>query len=141
MDFELRPSTEADRDWLRALDRTTMRRPGDDEAERRASFDRHFDPAVVRVIVAGGRDVGVLRVEERGPDLYVAVIEIAPEAQGRGLGTAVLRSVLARADAERRAVGLRVLAVNAGARRLYERLGFRVVADDGEKVEMRYEPR
>ena len=144
--FSLRPATAADRESLYALDRAAMRKSAEaaggwDEAARRASFDRHFDPARISVIVVDGRDVGVLRLEERGDTLYVAVIEVAPDAQGRGIGTAVMRRVLARADAEARPVGLRVLEANARARALYERLGFRETWRADGKVEMRYDPR
>lgn len=46
-----------------------------------------------------------------------------PDHQGRGLGTELLRRVLARADARRLPVRLQVLKGNP-ARRLYRRLGF-----------------
>lgn len=138
MTFELRAATEADREWLFALDRTTTGEAGEPAAAR-ASFDRHFAPGAIQVIVAGGADCGALRVEQRGDTLYLAVLEVAPEAQGRGLGTAVLRALLARADAEGRPVALRVHKGNAGARGLYERLGFRVTGESGAKWEMRRE--
>jgi GNAT superfamily N-acetyltransferase len=108
MHFELRPATPSDREWLFALDCATMGAAGGPDPTgveaRRASFDRHFDPALISVIRAGGRDAGALRLEERGDALYLAVLEVAPDLQGRGLGTAVLRHVLARAAAERRPV-------------------------------------
>jgi RimJ/RimL family protein N-acetyltransferase len=47
---------------------------------------------------------------------------VAPERQGEGLGTALVRSVLDRCDREGLPAYLE--ASNAGSRRLYERLGF-----------------
>jgi ribosomal protein S18 acetylase RimI-like enzyme len=47
--------------------------------------------------------------------------------------------VLARAAAERRPVVLRVHRANERARRLYERLGFRVAAGTDTKYELRYD--
>jgi ribosomal protein S18 acetylase RimI-like enzyme len=144
MHFELRPATPADRDWLFALDCATMGAEGGGaggpELEvRRASFDRHFDPSAVSVIRTGGRDAGALRLEERAGALYLAVLEVTPELQGRRLGTAVLRQVLARAAAERRPVVLRVRRTNVRARRLYERLGFRVAAETDAKYELQHD--
>ena len=49
--------------------------------------------------------------------------------QGRGLGSAVLRTVLKRTDAQGMTVGLNVLQGSA-ARRLYEHHGFVVEAQD-----------
>ncbi|MFJ6696153.1 GNAT family N-acetyltransferase [Streptomyces sp. NPDC091272] len=54
---------------------------------------------------------------------------LAPAHQGRGLGGAVLRHLLARTDGEGRAVRLDVLQ-GSSARRLYERHGFSLERED-----------
>ena len=144
MQFELRPATDGDREFLYALHRAAMyesvaRTWGWDEAWQRARFDAHFDPRAVQVIRAGGREVGAVRLEERGAELYVAGLAVAPEAQGRGLGTAVLQGLLARAAARRVPVTLQVLKTNPGARRLYERLGFRADGETATHVRLRHD--
>ena len=53
---------------------------------------------------------------------YLWMIGVAPERQGEGLGTALVRSVLDRCDREGLPAYLE--ASNAHSRRLYERLGF-----------------
>ena len=65
-----------------------------------------------------------------GDDWYVQMVAVDPDARGRGVGSALL------AEAERRArqtdcvrLALDVDADNTGARRLYERLGYTVVAE------------
>jgi ribosomal protein S18 acetylase RimI-like enzyme len=68
----------------------------------------------------------VVTVRARPGDLYVQYIGVEPEAQGRGVGTALLEE----GEALAREMGLLrytlyVAADNPGARRLYERLGFR----------------
>jgi len=60
---------------------------------------------------------------------------LAPQYQGRGLGSAVLGAVLDRADAQGVSVRLDVLQGSA-ARRLYERHGFVVEAQDPIDVRM-----
>jgi ribosomal protein S18 acetylase RimI-like enzyme len=60
---------------------------------------------------------------------YVNVLAVVPQQRGRGLGSRLLE----QADATGRALGKRGMSVivsdiNAGARRLYERHGYRVVA-------------
>ena len=67
-----------------------------------------------------GREVGVLDVRDEGDHLYLSRIEILPEGQGRGLGTAVVTAVLGRG----RMVRLDIFPHNVRARRFYERLGF-----------------
>jgi ribosomal protein S18 acetylase RimI-like enzyme len=141
--FELRPAGPADRDRLFALHRAAMREVverawGWEEAEQRARFNARFDPAGVAFIVVGGREVGLLSVNHRPGELYVENVQIVPEEQNRGIGTAVMRSVLARAASLRSAVTLQVLKANVRARQLYERLGFYATGEDGVHVRMRH---
>jgi ribosomal protein S18 acetylase RimI-like enzyme len=142
--FELRPATAADRDRLYAFHRAAMRDVverswGWVEAEQRARFNGRFDPAAFAFIVVGGRDVGVLSVHDRAGELYVENVQIAPEEQSRGVGTAVMRSILARAAALGSAVTLQVLKANVRARQLYERLGFYATGEDDVHVRMRHD--
>jgi ribosomal-protein-alanine N-acetyltransferase len=60
-------------------------------------------------------------------EIHINNLAIRPALRGRGIGTALLHHVLAEAKTlgARRAT-LEVRASNAGARRLYERLGFYV---------------
>lgn len=59
-------------------------------------------------------------------EIHINNVALRPALRGQGLGTALMRRVLreARQLGARRAT-LEVRASNAGARRLYERLGFR----------------
>jgi ribosomal-protein-alanine N-acetyltransferase len=60
-------------------------------------------------------------------EIHINNVAVRPAYRGRGLGTALMRHVLAEARrlGARRAT-LEVRSSNQGARRLYERLGFRV---------------
>jgi GNAT superfamily N-acetyltransferase len=60
---------------------------------------------------------------------------LAPSLQGRGLGSAVLRTLLKQIDADGVPVRLNVLQGSA-ARRLYERHGFTVEVQDPIDVYM-----
>lgn len=96
---------------------------GWDEEVQRAIFRERFAPDSSRIVVVDGRGVGVLAVERRATDRFFANLAIAPTIQGRGLGAAILRGVLADAARDAAPTRLHVLHVNP-ARRLYERLGF-----------------
>jgi ribosomal protein S18 acetylase RimI-like enzyme len=129
-EYALRPATAADYAFLWDLHVATMRPYvastwGWDESVQEQGFRRGFDPAQEQIIVVDGQDAGVLSVEERAEEVFLRHIEIAPQHQRRGLGTAVIGDILARAQALGLPVTLRVLHVNP-ARGLYERLGFRV---------------
>jgi ribosomal protein S18 acetylase RimI-like enzyme len=132
--YGLRDATEADREFLWGLHSRAMRGPvertwGWDEGFQRGFFDEHFDPAGRRIVVVDGRDVGVLQTEQRKDSHFLANVEISPPFQGQGVGTAIVRDLVAEARTRGVPVTLQVLKENPGARRLYERLGFAVTGE------------
>lgn len=103
-------------------------------------YARAHPHAVRMIVVAGGAPIGRLIVD-RGADGWCVVdIALVPRARGKGLGSALLQGVL---DAAARnactCVSLTVEANNR-ARRLYERLGFTVVEENGAGAAMRWRP-
>ncbi len=82
------------------------------------------------VIESDGRPVAMIKVVPQGRALRVVQLQVLPEAQGRGLGRALLQDVIERAARGGQRVTLAVLKANPRARRLYERLGFRAVGED-----------
>jgi ribosomal protein S18 acetylase RimI-like enzyme len=142
--MNLRTANVEDFDFLYGLRRAAMkeyvaRTYGWDEAWQRENFRRHFDPSASRIIVSQGRDAGVLSVSETESEIVLNVVELLPEFQGRGIGTAVVRWVLEDAEGKGKAVKLQVLKVNP-ARRLYERLGFSTVGETETHYLMRATP-
>lgn len=86
--------------------------------------DSEFDPDLCLVAKAGDEVVGFCLCWTSS---FVKDLVVAPEWQGHGLGAALLATAMlalrARGMDE---VQLKVVTANAGARRLYERLGFAV---------------
>lgn len=103
-------------------------------------FVEHFPDAAFLVLVRGGSVIGRLYVDRstRTPRDLVVDILLAPEWRGAGIGAALLRAVQADAAARGREVELHVLRWNAGARRLYERLGFEVADAGSPHILMRW---
>lgn len=146
MEYQPRPASASDRGFLFALHKATMYETiektwGWDEAWQRGNFDRRFNEQTVSIIEVEGRAAGGLWLETRPDVLYVADFQVLPELQGRGIGTAVLRTLIAEAVERGVPIGLAVLPANPRAQRLYERLGFRVVGREDPFIYMRYEPR
>jgi GNAT superfamily N-acetyltransferase len=72
-------------------------------------------------------DDGVIALSKRGSRVwFVDVVYVRPEARGRGVGTDLIRAAAEQLGSDA-VLELDVLESNAGARRLYERLGFRTV--------------
>ena len=128
MDVSLRPATDGDYDFLWWLKGTTMRDYveaiwGWDEAFQRQYFRDRFDPARLEIVERGGEAIGYLSVERREDAIFLGVIEIAPDHQGRGIGTGLIRDLQHEARGRGVPLKLQVLQGNP-ARDLYERLGF-----------------
>jgi ribosomal protein S18 acetylase RimI-like enzyme len=87
--------------------------------------------AWVRLLQADNRGYGY--VDDATPELTVAVL---PAYRGQGVGTQLLTALLRMAATHYRAVSLSVWKENP-ARRLYERLGFVTVREDGVTLTMR----
>ncbi|MFG2650553.1 GNAT family N-acetyltransferase [Streptomyces sp. NPDC048436] len=111
--------------------RATVMRP---DLERLGRYDEHrvrrrlrdaFSPRHTSVIVAEGAFAGCVALRPADDGLWLEHFYLAPALQGRGLGSAVLRTLLARTDAGGDLVRLNVLRGSA-AQRLYERHGFSV---------------
>lgn len=79
--------------------------------------------------VRSGLDGAVLTTQLSASTAHIAQLAVEPSAQGKGLGRAMLEAVLARAaDAGFRQITLLVADTNAGARHLYQQLGFEEAA-------------
>ncbi|WP_310725318.1 GNAT family N-acetyltransferase [Streptomyces sp. N2A] len=140
MEWELRSAQPADIETIVEL-RAVVMRP---DLERLGRFDEHrvrqrlrdsFSPRYTSVIVADDAIAGCVTVRPTEDGRWLEHFYLAPSLQGRGLGSAVLRTLLERTDADGVPVHLNVLQGSA-ARRLYERHGFTMEAQDPIDVHM-----
>jgi predicted acetyltransferase len=139
--YELRPALPEDRALVRELKFSGLRPYvealwGWDDADQERRFGASFAPERQQIIRHEGRDVGMLEVEDRGRELFLAGIYVAEGRRNRGLGAVVLRDVLAGAA---KPVTLRVLRPNP-ARGLYEGLGFRLTGETDTRFLMEWRP-
>lgn len=149
--LELRPITDEDLPLLRAIYagtredelRQTGWPPAQCEAFLRGQFDaqhgwyrKHYREADFDLLIEHGQPVGRLYVHRTARDLNVIDIALLPAHRGRGLGTFLMRRLIAEAAGAGQSVSLHVEFFNR-ARALYDRLGFRQVGGDGVYLEMR----
>ena len=140
----LRGAERKDEDFLFALHRDAMAAYVDqtwgwDEEWQRAHFAANYAPERQAVIVRGGtvlRDVGRISLTRHWRKIFLRDIELMSPERNHGVGTAIITAVVALARDSDRYVELRVLRCNP-AQRLYARLGFRVIDDDGARLRMR----
>ena len=102
---------------------------------QQGTYSVQFAQADHHIIVHEGRSVGRILVDRSGAEIVLVDVALLPDVRGRGIGTGLLKDLLAEAEEAGRAVRLKVLLTNP-ARRLYERLGFVGLGDDGVYLQM-----
>lgn len=141
----LRRCREADGPFLRDLYATTREAemslvPWTDEEKRtfldaqfqaqQAHYDVQYPDCDRRVIELDGRPIGRLYVDRSEDEILIVDIALLPGFRGRGIGTMLLREILAEGAAANRPVAIHVERDNP-ARFLYARLGFHRVDTNG----------
>ncbi|HEX5864861.1 MAG TPA: GNAT family N-acetyltransferase [Casimicrobiaceae bacterium] len=142
--YDLRAARRDDEEFLFALHRSAMREYVDatwgwDERWQRQHFATTYAPARQAVIVRLDPvpcDIGRISLTRHWRQIFLRDIELVAVERNRGIGTALIHALLALARADGRTVELLVLKCNP-AQRLYARLGFGIVADDGARLTMR----
>ena len=144
MRISLRPATERDYDFVWWLHGATMRTYveaiwGWDEAVQRRLFQERFDPPRIEIIECDGEAAGYISVERSEESIFLSSIEIAPDFQGQGIGTDLIRGL--QDEAERRGVPLKLRVLQGNpARRLYKRLGFEATEETETHIKMSWLP-
>jgi ribosomal protein S18 acetylase RimI-like enzyme len=141
----LRPATPADSEFCYQLHKAAMGGHvtaiwGWDEQVQRDFHARAFNPRRWQIITDGGADIGMLDVEYRPGEIYLARIEVCPGHQGHGIGTRLISALIDEAGQKGQDLILDVLTVNQRAMALYQRLGMTEVARHGDgniKITMR----
>ncbi|TDW89287.1 putative N-acetyltransferase YhbS [Kribbella pratensis] len=138
MRWTLRPATANDLEDLVELRAVAMR----PDLERLGRYDDHrvrqrlrdaYAPEHTRIIEVDGEFAGSISMRPAEDRQWLEHFYLAPHHQGRGVGSAVLRSVLDEAGGA--TVALNVLQ-GSPARKLYERHGFVTEAEDPVDVFM-----
>ena len=143
MNVKLRPAVDADfeacrrtyfaeTDWINErlqLDRTAQE----------SMFRKQWRPSQVCIIQADGVDVGWLQTVVSKSEHMLGQVFVDAPFQRKGIGTEVLRRIVAEASRLQLPIRLAVVKFNP-SRRLYERLGFRVTHEDDRKVYMTRDP-
>ena len=99
-------------------------------AAQDSHYRQHFSDASFDIVTVDGVPAGRLYVDRRDAEIRIIDIALLPEHRGRGIGTALITSILAEAEKTGKTVVIHVERDNR-ARRLYGRLGFVEVAEQG----------
>ena len=150
--LSFRPISEKDLPFLHALYGTTRAAelamvPWSDQQKvefidmqfkaQHAYYQEHFADADFAIIVKASQDIGRLYLDKRQTEFRIIDIALMPEQQNMGLGRALLEDVIDQAKQVNLPVTIHV-EKNNPAMRLYLRLGFETVEDQGVYDLMRW---
>jgi ribosomal protein S18 acetylase RimI-like enzyme len=152
--ISLRPETTEDDEFLRALYASTRAHEvavtgwtaAQQDVFLRSQFDlqrhhyrAHYPGATFDIILLDAVPVGRIYVHRADAEIRLMDVALVPAARGYGIGTLLVERLLAAAAVRNAAVTLNVEPYNP-ARRLYERLGFRIVEEDPTNLFMQWRP-
>lgn len=131
--IQLSPVTEADRSFFRTAHHVAYRSIIEsmfewDEALQDEAADCEFNERNPHIIKFDDTSIGVVGWELRDDHLWLAPIYILPAFQNLGIGSLLVKRFINEAGEKGVPVRLRTLRLNEAAKRLYERLGFRVIS-------------
>jgi GNAT superfamily N-acetyltransferase len=104
-----------------------------------AYYQEHYTGTRFEVVLRDGQPIGRLYVARWADEIRIVDITLLPEHCGAGIGTGILRDLLAEAAAAGKPVRIHVERQNP-AWRLYERLGFAPIEDKGVYYLMEWRP-
>lgn len=152
--FALRPVEPADEPFLRQVYAGTrldeLRAVGWSAAEREAFLRMQFDAqqrcyrenfpqAEFSIVLRDNVPIGRLYLDRGASEFRIIDIALLPEHRGKGVGTAILKNILAEAAAAGKAVAIQVDRLNP-ALQLYRRLGFEVTGYGSMRLSLRRGP-
>ena len=102
-------------------------------------YAAYYPAAQTSIVQLEGQPIGRTIVDRSARHLLLMDIALLPEQRGRGIGTTLIRALIDEATQTGRGILLHVEFFNP-AQRLYLRLGFRKIADQGVYWEMEWLP-
>lgn len=98
---------------------------------QRADYQRRFPHADYALILAAAKPAGYLYVARSPQEIRLLDIALMPSQRNQGIGTTILRQLMAEAETSQRQLSYMVLRTNEDALRLYQRLGFQKAGEHG----------
>ena len=91
------------------------------------------------IILLQGQQIGRIYVDRRSQELTLADITLLPSYRNQGIGSMFIRELMAEARESQLPLRLHVEHYNQ-ARRLYDRIGFQPLEDNGIHTLMEWQP-
>lgn len=108
---------------------------------QRREYDARFPDSEYAVIQVNDQPAGRIWIGRDAEEIHLLDIVVLPEFQNRGVGGALLNSLIDEAKQTGKALRHYVFVMNTDALRFYERLGFVVIEEIGAYKRMEFRPK
>lgn len=99
-------------------------------------YEAHYQGAEHLIILKEGQAIGRLYVHRTATEIRLMDITLLPVYRRQGIGSQIIGDLLVESEQTNRPVTLHVEMINPDAYRLYERLGFTAVTQQGIHIFM-----
>jgi GNAT superfamily N-acetyltransferase len=99
-------------------------------AAQQTHYSKYYGGTSQDIILLGNRPVGRLYVAREDAVIRILDITLLPEHRNQGIGTPLIKELIAEAAVASKPLTIHVETYNP-SRRLFERLGFSIIEDEG----------
>jgi ribosomal protein S18 acetylase RimI-like enzyme len=135
--YQLAHSEELPADYLDAKQREILFRM--QFFAQQQTYSAQFPKAEDKIILLDGIPVGRILVERQESEIRGVDIALLPEHRSTGVGTLLIRDLMAEAEAAGKPFRIQVVKTNRAAH-LYERLGIYKTGESGTHYSMEWSP-
>jgi len=107
-------------------------------AARKATYESNYPEGRRDVVEVDGTDAGQIWVSSDDSQCRVIDVAIAGEFQNRGIGTILMKDLMAQATGAGMPLRCSIATNNPGSLRFHERLGFRITSGNEAYYQMEY---
>jgi len=130
MNYSLKQANKNNLEFIFNLKKSTLKAHiekiwGWDDEYQRQVLSTEFIEENNYMIYSDGVIIGVLEINETIDEFHIVELEIVPEYQRKGIGSAILQDIILRMNEKGKKIKLGCFTINTEALKLYEKNGFR----------------
>lgn len=142
MEYCLKDCIEMDRNFIYNVKKESIydyvqRIWGWNEEYQIKDFETDFILENFKIIIVDNKYIGFLQINVEMSNVNITEIHIIREYQGKGIGGNIINSIIKQAIKDNKTVSIGCFIDNTRARRLYERLGFKIISITDTHYEMK----
>lgn len=129
--YNFREASLGDLDFIILLTEVTFRLHVEESGEiwepkQRSLWKSKIKNEIHNIIEIQWESIGLYTIQEQGSTIELDLLFLLPAFQGIWIGTDILDKLLKNAQSKHKTVHLKVFKTNTWARKLYEKMGFKI---------------